>query len=264
MKNTTNDACETRRRFSVPDTLSDYINYKVQLFESECFGNTTLEILDWDCADFSAAVSSLQSELDLAQGDMMYLRLAASDIYPIKDATQAGFFFVESSIVPTIKTRTWDATPFARFIQTMEQPAQHEIALVEDIAASSFSDLRFNLDPYIDNNLADLRYKKWLTNALEAGEDVRVIRHRGTIAGFCLFKHLEDGVTIFRLGAVRDDLKGSGLGFSLYASAVAHCIDKGATQIDGGISMANTPVLNVMATLGFTFKDPTIVLHYHI
>jgi GNAT superfamily N-acetyltransferase len=158
--------------------------------------------------------------------------------------------------------RNWDQEKFKRIIQPLENPSEKEYLLVEAIAASTFSNLRFNLDPHIDNEKANYRYLKWLRNAYQNGEDVRIIRHKGEVAGFCLFRHGADNRTVFRLAAIREDLKGSGLGLSLFASAVAYCQHLGVRQIDGGISTANTHVLNVMSMTGFVFRDPTLVFHY--
>jgi len=240
------------------------LTYRQRPFESECFENRTFEVLDWDTRDFAALFNAFLSTVQLATGDLVYLRLPADAIAAIKAAEEAGFYFIESSIVPFIKLRNWDRAKYRRFISPMQPACPSTIDEVEEIARATFRGLRFNLDPNIGDERADRRYLRWLRNAYEAGEDIQVLKHHERIAGFSLLRFDSNDTAIYRLAGMRPDLKNAGLGMMLYASTMASCQDRGVKHIDGGISMANTPVLNVMAGLGFLFRDPTIVFHYYV
>jgi len=242
------------------------IQYALRPFESECFHNRSLEILDWQSQDFAAAFGQLCAQLDLQAGDFCWLRLPATSIKRIQAATAAGFFFVESTLVPYLQLRSWDRQRYGRYIKQLVAVDEQGFDQALAIARDSFAGLRFNLDPAIGDERAGRRYRAWLSNALARGEDVRGILHHGQLAGFSLLRWGQDaaGQVDFILGGVRPDLKGSGLGMMLYASTIAYCQDNGARCIQGGISAANIPVLNLHAALGFSFKEPTVVLHYHV
>lgn len=237
--------------------------FRERPFEAECFGNRTAEVLDWTSTGFPALFSQFLDDEGFVSGDLLYLRLHADDIVSIQQAEAAGFYFIESSIIPFLKTRYWERDRYKRFICPLS-PVEGNIDEVEEIAMSTFRGLRFNLDPHVGDERADARYLKWLRNAYENGEDIRILKHRDSIAGFSLLRFEDESKAVFRLAGMRPDLKNAGLGMMLYASTTAYCQDQGIKHIDGGISMANTPVLNVMSNLGYAFKDPTVVLHYYV
>lgn len=243
---------------------SGAIEYRERTFESECFHNRTAEVLDWDTESFPELFGEFIDEKGFVSGDLLYLRLPADDIGAIRAAEAAGFYFIESSIIPFLKTRHWDRHRYERYVCPMVEIDDERIGEVKEIARATFRGLRFNLDPHVGDQRADERYLRWLMNAYEGGEDICAIMHHGSVAGFSLLRHEDGGKTVFRLAGMRPDLKNAGLGMMLYASTVARCQDRGVKHVDGGISMANCPVLNVMANLGFSFRDPTIVFHYYV
>ena len=250
-------------RFCDPSLGSGCLTYREQPFESTCFQNRTVEILEWEVDDFPSLFSLFMCEKGFKHDDLIYLRLPANNIVGIRQAEAAGFYYIECSIIPFIRLRNWDQAKFERFIKPTESVTSDTISDVEEIAHSTFRSGRFNLDPHIGNDRADLRYLAWLRNAYENGEDIRILRHHDQVAGFSLLRFEGDRV-VYRLACNRLDLKSTGLGMMLFASTMAYCKDQGIKHIDGGISMANLPVLNTMASLGFSFKDPTVVLHYYV
>jgi len=251
------------QRYCAPSSENEYLIYRECPFEMACFQNTTIEILEWNVRNFPQLFSSFIKEKELAHGDFLFLRLPALDINNIKQAEAAGFYFIECSIIPYIRLRTWDREKFTRLIQPMERATPATIPAVEEISRSAFQGGRFSLDPNLDNDRADFRYLSWLRNAYENGEDIQIIRHHGEVAGFSLLRFEQEKV-VYRLAFIRTDLQNTGIGMMLFASTMAYCMDLGVKQIDGGISMANLPVLNTMTSLGFIFRDPTIVLHYYV
>lgn len=258
------DVSDTEEEKFKDPSIEGYIEYRERPFESESFGNRTIEILDWEGKEFPQLFSRFLKVSGLNTGDLLYLRLAADDITGIQSAENAGFYFIESSIIPFLKLRNWNRENYKRFICPMEPVGENEINEVEEIAKSTFRGLRFNLDPHVGDARADARYLKWLRNAYDNGESIQAIKHHDRIAGFSLVRFEENHKAVFRLAGMRTDLKNAGLGMMLYASTTAFCDDRGVKHIDGGISMANCPVLNVMAGLGYSFKDPTVVMHYYV
>jgi len=250
-------------RFTDTSLGSGFLAYRECPFESMCFQNHTAEILEWDSEHFPQLFALFLENNGFKQGDLLSVRLPAHDIAAIKQAETAGFYFIESTIIPFIHLRNWNRARFERFIKPMEKVTEVTISIVEEIARSSFRDGRFNLDPNIGNNRSDYRYKMWLRNAYDAGEDIQIIKYRDQIAGFSLLR-FEDDKASYRMACIHSELKNSGLGMLLFASTMVYCMELGIKYISGGINMANLPVLNTMSNLGFSFREPSIVLHRYI
>lgn len=241
-----------------------YIDFRERDFESECFENRTAEILDWNVEDFAGTFREMLEEEGFKHGDFLYMRLSALDIVRVHDAEKAGFYYAETSVFPFLRMRSWEKEPYKRYIWPTERVGSELIGSVEEIAHATFRGLRFNLDPHITEEQADRRYLRWLRNAYDNGEDIQAIRFKDKVAGFALLRDEGQGKVVWRLAGMHPELKTAGIGMILYASTVAYCKDQGYKHIDGGISMSNTPVLNVLSSVGFSFKEPTIVLHYYV
>lgn len=242
----------------------DCIEYRERDFESECFENRTAEVLNWSTEDFKGQFNAMLKQEGFRQGDLLYMRLSAVDIAKIQAAEAAGFYYVETSMLPFLALRRWEKDSFKRLVWPTERVGHELIGEVEEIAQSTFKGLRFNLDPFIEEEKADRRYFRWLKNAYENGEDIQAIMYKGHVAGFSLLRDEGQGKMVWRLAGMHPEMKIAGIGMILYASTVAYCKDIGIKHIDGGFSMANTPVLNVLSGIGFSFKEPTIVLHYYV
>jgi hypothetical protein len=249
--------------FSSKDGLGTLV-YQIRDFESECFQNTTLEIMNWKTSHFTTLFNEFVQEQSLKQKDFLYMRLPAQDIFSIQSACSAGFYFVEGSIEPYLLLKNWKPNDFRQYIRPIKHADDSTIGYVEEIAKSAFRGLRFNIDPNIGNELADKRYLQWLRNAYYEGQDVNVLLKDEEVLGFSLLHHINGDETIWKLGAVSPRTKICGAGLILYASTLAYCQSRGVKTVIGGISMANVPALNVHSYLGFNFRNPTVVLHYMV
>jgi len=264
------DAAE--ERYENDAIIDGWLKFRYRPFESACFGNKSAEILEWETHDFPVLFHSFLLDKEFIVDDFCYLRLHSADIQKIKQAEAAGFYFIESSIIPYLQLKTWNREAFIRYIKPMMSVTSETFPVVEQIARSTFRGLRFNLDSNIGDERADKRYLTWLRNARDNNEDILVMEHRDRIIGFSLLRFegtISDASprgdrVVYRLAGIHPDFKNAGLGMMLYASTVAYSQDQGAKHIDGGFSVANVPVLNIMSNLGFLYRDPTVVLHYYV
>lgn len=240
------------------------IVYRSRPFESECFNNNSYEIISWSGTDFHDAFNQWLLLEGLKKGDFVFLRLPADDIVSAQQVSVEGFFFVECSLVPYMLLKRWKRDDYRRYISAMAPVGSDEFSQAEVIAENTFKGLRFNNDPFIGDALSDIRYLRWLQNAFSAGDPLLGLHHKGRLAAFSLLHPLEDGGVSYVLAAVHPDFKGSGMGLMLNASTIAYCQDAGYSYISGGISAANCPILNVNASMGFSFRDPSIVFHFHM
>lgn len=250
--------------FSSASTHKGRIEYRQRSFESECFDNKSMELTDWDAGCLPTLFPLLLKKEGMKAGDFLYTRIPANDITRLQDATQAGFYYIETTLIPYMNLRNWNREAHRRSICTLELVDDTTLFEVEEIAESTFRGLRFNIDPNIGDDAADRRYHRWLINAYERGEELLILRHRGRAAGFSVLRRIDKDNAVFVLTGVHPDYKGSGVGLMLNASTVAYCQDTGIKHIDGGISADNTAILNVNARVGFSFRDTSIVMHYYV
>jgi RimJ/RimL family protein N-acetyltransferase len=66
-----------------------------------------------------------------------------------------------------------------------------------------------------------------------------------------------------RLGGVDPQNELGFAGFALYAETLRALHESGATRVSAKISAANTRVVNILSSLGFSFSDPEAVFHWH-
>ena len=138
-------------------------------------------------------------------------------------------------------------------------------AAILEIAGRSFRFGRYHADPRFPAALADLRYKRWIENALASDDPsvvVYVLGESGSTGGF--FHVVVSGHTAdLRLAAVDESLQRTLAGFDLYAATLADLKRRGVREAVSKISVTNTGVMNVYAMLGFRFGRPECVLHWH-
>jgi GNAT superfamily N-acetyltransferase len=238
------------------------IYYNTQPFESSCFNNRTFEIVSWNTDNFPAAFCDLVLKEQLVSGDLVYVRIPANDVERIKQTEAAGFYFVECSVGASLNLSRWNHKQF-KTVPTY-RAGDDSISSILTIAASTFTELRFNRDPYISNEAANNRYLTWVKNAYRDGQIIRYITAREEIAGFSLLRNLDEKTLVWNQAGLKPEYKNSGLGMILYASILAWCKNEGFEQILGGFSVANLSALNVHAALGFRLTEPTVVLHYYV
>ncbi len=245
--------------------INGSVTYEKRDFESECFENATYEIYAWDQkSDMHALFSSYCHDLGLKKGDLLYTRLPSDDTALSKQASDAGFYFVEQSIEPFIDFSKWDRARYENLFIPLTTADDSNIEVAFEIANSSFHDLRFQRDLSIAPEKANLRYKRWLENAYRRGDIVSLSMQNGEIAGFVLWRFLAHHAAGIALNCIRPAYQGKGLGKALFASCAELCRSMGAETLVSGISSANLPSLNGYVRAGFLFRNPTAVFHYNV
>ena len=241
------------------------IEYEKRDFESECFLNATYEIYAWtQRGSMRALFSAFCGDKGLKRGDLLYVRLPSDDTPLCKQASDAGFYFVEQSIEPFIDFKKWDRSRYEDLFIPLTQADDSNIAEAFEIANDSFQNLRFHRDLSIAPELASKRYRKWLENSYQRGDFVSLSLQNGEIAGFVLWRFLKDRAAGIALNCISPAYQGKGLGKALFASCAELCRSMGAETLVSGISAANLPSLNGYVRAGFLFRNPTAVFHYNV
>lgn len=194
---------------------------------------------------------------------LLISRVAADQVAWIQRLAQHGFYPAETSIQPTRELAGYE--PGRRFGGLrLREMVETDRERVLAIASSAFSRGRYHLDPNLPRAGADLRYARWVENALADGELLFVYEdeRKGTTLGFYHLRDLGSGTVDLSLAALDPKAQGLGLGPLMYDQCLEECVARGYKRVETHISVANTAVLNIYTGLGFTFRKPEFVMHW--
>jgi len=123
------------------------------------------------------------------------------------------------------------------------------------ICHGAFAYGRFHRDFNLDNARADTRYDNWLHQLFEQ-RSIYGLFWRGELAGFIA----HSGGSLV-LHAVAGSHRGKGLAKYWWSAVCAELFRTGHVEVTSSISATNVAVLNLYASLGFSFRNPLDVYH---
>lgn len=131
------------------------------------------------------------------------------------------------------------------------------------IAESAFTADRFHLDPNLKPELADERYRRWLSEGLDSGDAVLVYedRGRGRIVGFLHFREAGESTLSMSLGAVAKQYQGTGVGAAMIQIGLEEYRRRGFLFAETRISTNNLPVMETLSMLGFRLRAAATTFH---
>ncbi len=238
-------------------------------------------LIPWDAAIFGFPVGTLkgadwsivanQAErfmADLAAWaaahnvEVVSCEIAASNTHAMALLPLLGFQFVDCKIEAQHRRLQRQDLPATRFPIRLAQPA--DVLIIQDIAERVFEFGRYITDYRFPQALANRRYRQWITNALAAPADNQVYV-AGEPGDVIAFHHVVvNGETAdLRLSAVDAERQAIGVGFYLYNGSLQILKDQGVRAAYASVSPANVAVMNIYASLGFQFSQPTLVYHWH-
>ena len=235
-------------------------------------------ILPWDSDYFGFKVGTLtlgtgaeQSPDHLSQAlaqwmereelELVSAQVPGDDFASIGNLSRTGFIFVDLALVAHL--RRLDRVPPPRL--EVRLAADWETEPLVEIAGQAFKFGRYHADARFPRQLADDRYRHWVRNAISArspSEFIYVCGPQGSPSGFIHAK-IEDTVADLRLAAIDAEQSTAFTGESLFSGALRHLAAAGARSAKAQLSAANTPIVNLYSSLGFTFQLPRIVFHRH-
>lgn len=188
--------------------------------------------------------------------------ISATNLFWKQCLPELGFRFIDFGLRVSLANLQAASLPKSRVeLRIAEQADWEEI---EAIAATAFHHGRYHADPLFPKDLANLRYRQWIRNALggqNAIDRVYVMGPPGQVRGFYHLT-IEDKMSDLRLAAVRQELQGTAWGVELYLAALHLVKASGVQQVVTSISASNTGVMNIYAMCGFRFDQPDAVYHW--
>lgn len=165
---------------------------------------------------------------------------------------QHGFYYADTLLATTAtpqRLRPLDPAPGLSVSRRLDPAA----ALA--ICHGAFAHGRFQRDRNMDQAGALRRYDNWLRQLLAAGQ-VYGLYHGVELAGFIGYH----GHSLV-LHAVAPAWRGRGLARHWWRLVIDALFAAGHTEVDSSVSAANVAVLNLYASLGFSFQRPQDIYH---
>lgn len=213
---------------------------KATPWDEAAFGMPTWELLEYSETSLQQAARTLGHQ--------------TIKVDPIADKQllhDHGFYYCDTLIVPSCKVERLRVVhhPDATILKSVD--AGHAL----EIFHGSFSHGRFHRDFNLPKAAADLRYDNWLKQLLEA-QQVYGLYWQGALAGFIGYN---DNNLV--LHAVAEKNRGKGLSKYWWSEVCVALLANGHDEVKSSISAANLAVLNLYASLGFSFNSPQDVYH---
>lgn len=124
-----------------------------------------------------------------------------------------------------------------------------------DICHGAFTHGRFHRDFKLGKAAADLRYDNWFKQLLEARQ-VYGLYWQGMLAGFIC--HSENNLV---LHALAEKYRGKGLSKYWWSAVCGELLSIGHDEVKSSISASNLAVLNLYASMGFSFSSSRDAYH---
>jgi GNAT superfamily N-acetyltransferase len=162
-----------------------------------------------------------------------------------------GFYYCDTLIEPHCNAAR------LRTVQHLDATISKEVDVQKVLAIchSAFAHGRFHRDFNLSEAAADLRYDNWLKQLLEARQ-VYGLYWQGTLAGFIGYSG--NGLV---LHAVKEQYRGKGLSKYWWSAVCSELLAIGYDEVKSSISASNIAVLNLYASMGFSFSSPQDIYH---
>ena len=209
----------------------------------------------WDAAVFGMPTWELAN--DSEQTLKKYAQLAGHQTLRVdplsnKGLLQAhGFYYCDTLMEPRCTAAL--LRPELHVAATINKNARANDLL--EICHGAFAHDRFHRDFNLSSVEADLRYNNWLNQLVAAGQVYGLYWH-GQLAGF--IAHQEKALI---LHAVAQQYRSQGLAKFWWSAVCNALLASGFTEVSSSISASNTAVVNLYASLGFSFFAPKDVYH---
>jgi RimJ/RimL family protein N-acetyltransferase len=165
---------------------------------------------------------------------------------------ESGFYYCDTLIEPHCARGALVEHPAGGFTVSREVALDRVMALCH----GAFAHDRFHRDFNVPAAAADARYDNWLAQ----------MHAKGQVYGIFLGEELVAFIALVGprmvLHAVSASRRGTGIAKHAWSAACRHFFDTLALDhLESSVSAANLAVVNLYASLGFRFRNPTDVYH---
>lgn len=173
-----------------------------------------------------------------------------------------GFRFIEMVHYPELDgLQTKDLGAPAQL--TVSRAESSDLPAVQQIAERVFRNERFHVDPRLDPDIGDRRYRNWVTSSFHhPSQELHCVRDEQRVIAFFVTEMLADRTCYWHLNAVAPDAQGRGHGRTAWRAMMHQARESGAERVRTCIAARNHRVLNLYCGLGFRFSPPEMTFHW--
>ena len=255
----TSDSCR------VIETPALHLEFSLVPWDTEVLGAPVGQITEITCTDqHNGAVDFGRFEqwrdelgVRLVSCRLMHDRLNESMLLE-----RRGFRFIEMVHRPLL-VAVRDAA-FPEDDLEVSPATDGDLSTIEGIAGSAFKTDRFHLDPRLDHDFADRRYRRWVRTSLQhPAQRLLKITEAGNVVAFFIVERFPDSRCYWHLTAVAPPEQRKGLGKRIWRAMIMHHRSEGVDRIETTISAHNAAALNLYAGLGYRFQPPAMTFHWY-
>lgn len=204
----------------------------------------------WDTAAFGMPTWELteysEKALQLAAQTVGHFTLKVDPLADKRLLHEYGFYYCDTLIEPHCDITRLRAALHPNAIISKDVDVEQVLA----ICHGAFSHGRFHRDFNLSKAAADLRYDNWLRQLLEVRQ-VYGLYWEGVLAGF--IAHSGNNLVLHALG---ERYRGKGWSKYWWSSVCSELLEAEHHEVKSSVSASNLAVLNLYASLGFTFRNP--------
>lgn len=237
----------------------DFLDIESDVFRKSCYAVQSIDTIDEQCHEklFSKFLQWLADQ----SVAFCSLKIPHGKFHLINGFIRHGFMFIETSVHPYLSNIPNECCSRIALVTDIDQPT---LELVEQGASTCFTRERFHIDQMFDNELAGLRYQRFIRlSHTEPDQTLGVLKSpAGEVIGFTTWKLYGDMAILFLIG-IMPAFQNKGYGKELWLETFAAMKKCGAKSIKTTVSMNNIVSVHFHTKLGFRLVDPEVVLHYH-
>lgn len=229
-------------------------------WERRNLGVNTLEIELDENDNINELDEVLKSHIDK---EYVVVKSSVNNLDYIWGLPQRGFTYIESQLSLEVTISDYNAPSY---LKVMERSAslkilseKEEVMLAMDrLAENVFDKDRISLDQNFSPKLAGGRYKNWVRDLIDKGQDFLELYIKDIPIGFFIAQPSHDDVGIAGLAGLYGEYKGKGFGLVLIKKGMDYIFTMGHKKIVTSVSSNNKDIVKIHLLLGFMIKD----IHY--
>lgn len=133
---------------------------------------------------------------------------------------------------------------------------------VVEIADNIFVNERFYIDPRINDDISNIRFKNWIKSSVHhENQRLYTVKDGKELIAFFIVEIINNKC-YWHLNAISNKNQGRGYGRRSWLAMIENAIQNGCDEVETCIVARNYKVLNLYASLGFKFQSPQMTFHW--
>jgi GNAT superfamily N-acetyltransferase len=218
---------------------------KIPLIKATPWDTAAFGMPTWELTEYS------EKALQQAAQRVGHYTLKVDPLADKRLLHEHGFYYCDTLVEPHCNAARLRAVHHPEANISKNVDVEQALAICHD----AFAHGRFHRDFNLAKAAADLRYDNWLKQLLEV-QQVYGLYWQGVLAGF--IGHNGNNLVLHALAEI---YRGKGLSKYWWSAVCGELLTLGHEEVTSSISATNLAVINLYASLGFSFSNPQDIYH---